>query len=90
MVLVESAWGQNTAIERSMSRSHRKTSAGPKRSEESLVITATPEGRTIRHRPLPKIDLPRVDPLEGAPSDCPFGLQGASRDLPRWDSALLR
>ena len=44
-----------------------------------LVITAAPEGRTARRRPLPATGLRLTDyeaPMENPPRPCPFGLEG--------------
>ena len=49
-------------------------------SDSDLVITATPEGRTARHRPLPASSLRLANykaPKEDPSMPYPFGLEGA-------------
>ena len=51
-----------------------------RRPDSDLVITTTPEGRVVRHRPLPVTGLRLADyeaPMENPPKPYPFWLEGA-------------
>lgn len=62
---------QATSAKR-FTRSHR-----PRWQDVDLIVTATPEGRTVQHRPLSRSDLPKADqeaPMKISAEAQPFGL----------------